>query len=328
MALPKYDVAVSFLSADESIAAALNSALSDGLDVFFYPQKQDALAGTNGTESMRQPFLEGSRIVVVLYREPWGKTPWTHIEQAALQDRCLTGFNWLFFMMLDRTSVPPPWVPLTNIRYYADFGLEQAVGAIKARVLESGGTIAPLTAGKHAELARRETQYLEEKRQLRSPVGRDAVERTAAELFTKIKELCAEIDASGSASIEFASDPVKVFGIERNTHECHLRGRVSLVVTLELHPETILVVREFDRKLPMRGEHVAYLNGQPQLVGESRFLPDMNRAREHGWTEDGSASSFLSSESLADNIVKRFVDLSAKADRGELRRSAPRAKRR
>jgi hypothetical protein len=271
---------------------------------------------------MRQPFLEGSRIVVVLYREPWGKTPWTRIEQAALQDRCLTGFHWLFFMMLDRTSAPPPWVPLTHIRYYADFGLEQAVGAIKARVLESGGRIAALTAGKHAELTRRETQYLEEKRQLRSQGGHDAVEQATLELFDKIREICAEINASGDASIQVASDTIPVFGLGRKVHECHLRDRVSLSVTLELHPETNLVVREFDKKLPIRGEHLAYLNGQPQVVSESRFLQDLSCAREHGWTDKGNPSSFLSSGALADDVVKRFVDLSAKAERGEFKRSA------
>jgi len=96
MAQPKYDVAISFLSSDEPIAAALYSRLSEGLQVFFYTERQEVLAATNGTESMRYPFLEGSRIVVVLYREGWGKTPWTRIEQAAIQDRCLTGFDWLF----------------------------------------------------------------------------------------------------------------------------------------------------------------------------------------------------------------------------------------
>ncbi|MGD0497977.1 MAG: hypothetical protein ABSC23_06025 [Bryobacteraceae bacterium] len=61
---PKYDVAISFLSADESTAAALHSSLSVGLEVFFYPRRQEELAGTNGLESMRAPFLSESRIVI------------------------------------------------------------------------------------------------------------------------------------------------------------------------------------------------------------------------------------------------------------------------
>lgn len=307
MTKPRYDVAISFLSSDEPIAAALHGGLSDGLEVFFYPRKQEELAGKNGLEVMRTPFLEESRIVVVLYREPWGETPWTRVEQTAIQDGCLKhGWQRLFFMMLDKTSVPPKWLPTTHIRFhYADFGLEQALGAIKARVQEAGGTMAPLTAPKRAELSRQETQYLREKEQLRSPFFRDIVGAVTLELFTKIKEFCAEIDGSGTASIQVASDP----------HQCHLRNRVSLVVTLHAYSESELVVREFDKRLAMRGENLVYLNGQPQVLRETTFLPDMNHAREYGWSEKGQPSKFLSSAALADTIVSLFIELLARAER-------------
>ena len=81
---PKYDVAISLLSRDEPVGAALHDRLSEGLEVFFYPRKQEDLAGTDGEESMRKPFLDDSRVVVVLYREGWGKTPWTGVEQTAI----------------------------------------------------------------------------------------------------------------------------------------------------------------------------------------------------------------------------------------------------
>lgn len=213
MAEPKYDIAISFLSADEPIAAALYNALSEGLEIFFYPRKQEELAGKNGLEAMRTPFLEESRLVVVLYREPWGETQWTRVEQTAIQDGCLKhGWPRLLFIMLDKASVPPKWLPTAGIRFnYADYGLEQAVGAIKTRVQESGGVIAPLTALKRAELSQLETQYLKEKQQLRSPFCRDIVAPVALELFASIKEICAEIDACGSASIQVATNVVRAF---------------------------------------------------------------------------------------------------------------------
>lgn len=83
----KYDVAVSFLSRDEPIAAALYERLGEGLRVFFYPRSQEELAGTDGLESMRRPFTDESRMVVVLYREPWGKTEWTRVEETATKER-------------------------------------------------------------------------------------------------------------------------------------------------------------------------------------------------------------------------------------------------
>lgn len=66
---PKYDVAVSFLAADESIAAELNRQLSETLSVFFFPKRQAELAGTDGMESMRRPFYEDSRLMFLLFRE-------------------------------------------------------------------------------------------------------------------------------------------------------------------------------------------------------------------------------------------------------------------
>jgi hypothetical protein len=307
---PKYDVAISFLSTDESIASSLFKLLSNGLEVFFYPGSQEQLAGKDGLEAMRTPFLDESRIVVVLYREPWGETPWTRVEQTAVQEGCLKhGWQRLFFMMLDKTSAPPKWLPTTHVRFnYADFGLEQAIGAIKARVQEAGGTIAPLTALKRAELSRLETEYLSEKEQLRSYLGREVVQRAAAELFAKVGEICAEIAASGSVPIEVASSP----------QGCHLRNRVSLFVMLASSSEPRLIVREFDKIHRMREQMLWYPEGEPQLVCETYFLPDINRAREHGWSDEGQSSRFLSCAALADTIVSKFIDLDARSQRGLL----------
>ena len=71
---PKYDVAISFLAKDEPIAKELYDRLSEVLKVFYFPHNQEDLVGTNGLESMREPFFD-SRVVVVLYRDPWGRRP-------------------------------------------------------------------------------------------------------------------------------------------------------------------------------------------------------------------------------------------------------------
>ena len=68
-AAPKYDVAVSFLSADEPIARELSEGL-EGLKTFFYPRHQEETACTDGLETMRKPFLD-CRVMVVLYQEGW-----------------------------------------------------------------------------------------------------------------------------------------------------------------------------------------------------------------------------------------------------------------
>lgn len=311
---PKYDVAISFLSADESIAAALYSGLSVGLEVFFFPRKQEALAGTDGLESMRTPFFEDSRVVVVLFREAWGNTPWTRIEQTAITDRCLRhGWQTLFFAMLNSSDRPPVWLPHTHVRYnLADFGIDQAVGAIKARVQDSGGTVAPLSALRRAQLSQLEVEYLQERRQYRSPWGRDLVEREARALFDKIKMLSEEILAAGTLSIQFASDP----------RQCHLRNdRVSLLVTLsqtysrtlsDTSSEYVLEIREFSRRLAFPGENLIYMNGKPKQLKEIAFLPELNRARERCWTRNENPTRLVSTDELANQILIQFISLSEK----------------
>ena len=80
---PKYDIAISFLCQDQNLAKALCDQLSNGLEVFFFSHNQEELAGSDGLESMREPFRNESRLNVVLYRPGWGKTPWTAVEEAA-----------------------------------------------------------------------------------------------------------------------------------------------------------------------------------------------------------------------------------------------------
>ena len=88
----RYDVAISFLSRDEPLAVKLHNELREYLQVFVYSKRQEELAGTDGLESFRKTFLSDSKLVVVLYRNGWGKTRWTAIEEncdqgASLQRR-------------------------------------------------------------------------------------------------------------------------------------------------------------------------------------------------------------------------------------------------
>jgi hypothetical protein len=313
---PQYDVAISFLSKDEPTAAALRDRLSDGLSVFFYPRNQEQLAGTDGLETMRTPFLSDSRVVVVLYREPWGKTPWTGVEQTAIQEGCLNlGWHRLFFVVLDKTATIPVWLPQNHVRFnYQDFGLEQAVGAIKARVQERGGIIEPMTALKRAALYKEEYRYIEDKKQVNSYDGMKIVGEKIIELIAEITRLCADIHKAGNTSIVVGS----------NAGRCVIRNnRVSLVVGW--HQSFVnsmegsgLKVAEFNAQIPLPDAREMSFS-EPTMLCEITFVPELSRAREYGWIEQhGETAEFLSSAALADRCVIQFLDLAARADRGEV----------
>jgi hypothetical protein len=312
----RYDVAISFLSRDEPVGAALRDRLSDGLNVFFYPRNQEQLAGTNGLETMRTPFLDAARVVVVLHREPWGQTPWTRVEETAIQEGCLNhGWHRLFFIVLDKTSAIPVWLPQNHVRFnYLDFGLEQAVGAIKARVQECGGVIEPLTALKRAALYEQDARYLEDRRGISTYQGIAIVREKVLELFAEIVRLCGEIQAAGNADIRVGS----------NAGRCVLRNnRISLVVGWR-QPYTNstdgcgLKVSEFNAQMALPDTREMTFS-EPTQLRETTFLPELSRAREYGWIQQGKPEEFLSSAALGDKCVIQFLDLAGRADRGEIK---------
>jgi hypothetical protein len=71
-----------------------------------------------------------------------GKTPWTGVALAAIQDSCLKSrYDSLVFVQLDKNDKKWDWLPDKHIRcILGDFTVEQLVGAIKSKVQERGGT--------------------------------------------------------------------------------------------------------------------------------------------------------------------------------------------
>ena len=306
---PRYDVAISFLYQDLNLAKALYDELSKGLEVFFFPRNQEDLAGTDGMESMREPFRNESRMNVILYRPSWGKTPWTGVEETAIKESCLdTSYKSLFFFAIEPTRDLPKWLPETHVRFnYADFGLEQAVGAIKARVQERGGQIKPLTPMRKAELLHAEEDYRRDKGHLLSSEA--AIFKEMEALFAEIVKQCDEVNLQGHCAIE---------------HRVHIRphdvdqsctiGQDYVSMTVIWHQpyagslqHAILAVREFDRQLILPPNHVHFY--KPKILKETHYIPDISRTREYGWRLERGTESFIASKDLATHIVIQLLDL-------------------
>lgn len=193
---PVVDVAISFLVADEKIASTINAKLA-GLNVFFYPHNQEELIGTNGLESMRAPFLS-ARVNVVLYRGRYGKTPWTGVELAAIQDSCLrTAYRSLLFVQLDKNDPKPDWLPDTHIRcLLGEFTIDQLVGAIKNKVQELGGAIHRPDAMSEARRVKQEAQYLADRNEMMRDRAwiEGTVHRSLREAFQRVEDLVEQIN--------------------------------------------------------------------------------------------------------------------------------------
>ena len=321
---PIYDVAISFLVQDLSLAQALHDKLSEGLNVFFFPHNQEELAGTDGLESMREPFVHQSRLNVVLYRERWGNTPWTGIEAAAVKDSCLaTAFRSLFLFVVAATDVLPQWLPDTHVRFNnSDFTLDQAVGAIKLRVQERGGHFTPMTALKRAQILESENAYRRAKSAMNSSQGLDLILGEVKLIFEEIERQCIEVSAAGLTNIR--CEWKYEYGSQHSF--CQISNdRVGTIVSWHQRytgslDEAGLFVREFNGRLLMNSElGRLILQREPTRLRETKYEPDFSRSGHYGWKKKGDASIFTSSAVLAEQCVIDFLDLAERAANGKIR---------
>ncbi len=315
-----FDVAISFLVADEKVASSIKSKLS-GLNVFFYPHNQEELIGTNGLESMRAPFLS-ARVNVVLYRERYGKTPWTGVELAAIQDNCLnTAYRSLLFVQLDKNDPKPGWLPATHIRcVLGDFTIDQLVGAIKNKVQELGGVIHRPDAMSEAQRVRRQAEYLADRdTMMRNRAWIEgAVHRSLGETFQKVERLVAQVNKDHGFQIVCRANSYQ---------SCVMRsGFVSLgcswyqpifnYVGTDPHGDCYLRIAEFSGALLLPGENALVIH-KPRVLKEQRIKVGVNENRELVWL-DGEEQ--IEPERLADHILMILMNLISRANEGKVER--------
>jgi hypothetical protein len=161
----KYDVAFSFVQQDEGLATQLNDLLQDRYRTFLYPKAQEQLAGTDGERTFNAVFAKEARLVAVLFRDGWGHTPWTRIEETAIKNRGFDhGYDFVTFIMCAPGMKAPDWLPRTRIWLDLErFGLDGAAGVLAARIQESGGDAVVETLEARAARLERAQQFKEEK---------------------------------------------------------------------------------------------------------------------------------------------------------------------
>ena len=137
----KHDVAFTFLAQDQLMAVELNDLLQDRMSTFLYTERQLDLVGKDGEVELSRAFGEEARIVVILYRDEWGSTPWTRVEQDAIRNRAHDiGYDFCLLISLNNPATAPVWYPKTRIWYgLKQYGIESLAAVIELRVQEAGG---------------------------------------------------------------------------------------------------------------------------------------------------------------------------------------------
>lgn len=304
----KHDVALSFLASDLALATRFADALAP-LTSFVFARKQEDLAGTDGQESFRAAFRFDSRLNVILLRDGWGQTPWTRVEEAAIQERCLKdGWDRLLVVNLDG-SKPPKWVPAVNL--YLDlqtFPFEQAVGAIKRQAQQLGGDVKPQSASDAARAKLFEADFdRETERLFRTDEGVRLADEAVRQIVEYLRTLLQGLSDSGGrgwtvvGGIEGGYGVVRaqgcsaLFNWERYANSCH---------------DSELAVRVFAAGFETPEERRAGKSfrrfGEPRPMSERTFKVTRHPTLGVAWKRGGN---LIASEQVANDILGRMVDV-------------------
>jgi hypothetical protein len=307
----KYEVAFSFLQEDEMLAYDLNDRIQDRLSTFIYSKQQEILGGTDGEKNFNNIFFEESRIVVILYRNRWGETSWTRIEETAIRNRAFEkGWDFLLLLNLDDKSILPIWIPKSYIWLdFQRYRAEGAIAVIEHKVRESGGHTRHETIRERVErLKRLRAAEIKRENFLNSPEAVIAAQDEIIYLINKLKQTKEQIEDPSTNLILSTSErtePTKMFefgylGYYLCFNNCLEFRRGLLNGNYALIGELKVVLYEKVQLNPWKiGENV---------IEKTTYKFDCNLIENYGWIDSQSNNELISSDNLLERWVKIFID--------------------
>ena len=298
-----YEVGFSFLKQDEAIAYDLNDHIQDRLSTFIYSKKQEELGGTDGEKKFNTVFYEECRVVVVLYRDGWGETPWTRIEEAAIKNRAFDkGWDFLLFVNLDSNSSLPTWIPRTYIWLdYQRFKTEGAIAVIDQKVKETGGTSRQETIAEAAERLKRSRKAEKERALfLKSQEAVTVANRELRIIIEKLKVLKPIIEDTETcldlATSERANLPMYEFGF--GGYYLCFNNSSPFEYNIE---NGVLKVTLYEKS---GHQHIDY---KEQVYKQTTLRFDRDLIGNNGWSDHKTGKTFLTTDELIDKWVKQFI---------------------
>jgi hypothetical protein len=305
---PRYDVAFSFLSAHEALALRISDGLTDRLTTFVYSLEQPEVIGrnTDGVEAFTNIFRYESRVCVVLHSEGWGKSGYTHIEEAAIKDRALGkdgGWDFLIVVCVDDAK-PPKWIPEAKIWYgYAKYGLEGLLATIDNRVTELGGRPKQDSLLERAARSERERDFEKRKRDFASsPAGFKSAQAEVARLSNLLDARVQQLtDVSPSLGLQFDEN-------ENARSVAATSPKASFVLYWQpqfgdtLEAAALLVV-----EWGGRFSYTPGWGGGPPRLDKFSVVPTIDYANRVAW-QVPTLTEPLSSEALLDHLFDRLLD--------------------
>ncbi len=303
----EYNVAFSFHSLDEGLATQLNDLLQDRFKTFLYSKRQEVLAGTDGEETFNRVFGHQAGLVVIFYRQEWGETPFTRIEQTAIRNRAFEdGFDFTLFVPTDGTKALPGWIPKTQLWYGLEqYGMTGAAAVVEARLQELGGEPKAESAADRAARFQRVRAFEEARKAFgRSYQGVNQANKAFEAAMVALGEKVADISSAPAGGLQ-------QLRLTQHGGIWLLRGLGgAMTIDWQRHyanslEEASLVVRMFDGVPGLPGIMVI---DPVKRLGQLRFEYDMLSMDMFGYVETSNRHRTFTEDALAEHLLKFYLD--------------------
>lgn len=299
----KYDVAFSFLSPDEPLAREAALELGDRARVFVYSERQRELAGEDGADQFSSVFGREARICVVLYRDGWGRTPWTGVEESAIKNRGLT-HGWSFLLVISLDGTAPIWLPRTQLWLgWQEFGIRITTAVIGRKITEHGGELRVLDAADHAaRIGAERRREAERDLFLNSEAGVKAAHEELEAMFDHLE--------SQVARASTVAPHLQVQFFRRGRDRVVAVASPGCTVTFGWSLQWGNVLRGSSLLIRQIAGFHSFDHFDVSSVVTSRVHATftLDDAGEPAWTEEDQPARFYSSRSLAERYLRVVID--------------------
>jgi hypothetical protein len=305
----EYDVAFSFLQKDEGIVQEINDLICDRYKTFIYSKIQEQLVGTDGEKTFNEVFGEKARIVVILYREEWGRTPWTRIEETAIRNRALeNGYDFTTFIQLDSSAQMPKWLPKNRIFYnFGRWGAKGFAPIIDSKIQESGGIIKAITLEEQAKKIKRKLLLQAERNKfLCSTEAYEKAQDKFGELCRSISEKTFSLEDQ-EMNFHFHIEnrdynTIRIYS-EGITLTCNWRYTYSNSLNDSGLTITLISINHLDPISRIRNRH-----SEDKILKRESYNFDINPyTTEIGWSVMNNNNTFYTNEILIDNWLQILI---------------------
>ena len=294
----KYEIAFSFLKKDELLANQIKDLLQNGLKPFLYSKSQETEAGTDLEIKFMNVFGKQSRSVVVLFRDKWGTTQWTQIEEKAIRDRAKKeGYDFLLFIILDSSNKIPKYLPKTQIwEGLTQLGINGAVNIIEERVKSlKGDLMEEFSFDVDVKINTDPTFEVERSKFLESVSGLEIAAVELKKLFSELEKAKNKIEGSKEGTS---------FDYQQKDRSCRVKyGKYSVRFYSQLANNN----QPMDSSLYFELQKQGSSSNEPNILAVEEYHFEIKKPGVYGWIKDVDNDSFISSKKLAEDSINLLI---------------------